>query len=91
MMKNQVNIQDQFLNRIRRDRIRVSMELTSGRKMEGIILSFDNFSLLFRGESDHLVYKHAIASLSVAEKLDFEATGTSPPPSTSKSGPRGIV
>lgn len=73
MMKNQVNIQDQFLNRIRGDRIRVAMELTNGRKIEGIVLSFDNFSLLLRGESDQLIYKHAIASISVAEKLDLEA------------------
>ena len=43
------------------------------RKLEGTLLSFDNFSLLVRGESDQLVYKHAIASISVAEKLDFEA------------------
>ncbi len=49
------------------------MELTNGRKIEGIVLSFDNFSLLLRGESDQLIYKHAIASISVAEKLDFEA------------------
>jgi len=43
-----VSIQDQFLNRVRRDRIRVTVELIPGRKMEGIVLSFDNFSLLFR-------------------------------------------
>ncbi len=72
MMKNQMNIQDQFLNRIRRDRTRVTMELTHGRKIEGIVLSFDNFSLLLRGESDQLIYKHAIASISVAEKIDFD-------------------
>jgi host factor-I protein len=78
MMKNQMNIQDQFLNRIRRDRIRVTMELTHGRKIEGIVLSFDNFSLLLRGESDQLIYKHAIASISIAEKIDFEATGMPP-------------
>ena len=88
MIKNQVSIQDQFLNRIRRDRIRVTMELTHGRRMEGIVLSFDNFSLLFRGESDQLIYKHAIASISVAGKMDFEATGTGPATPVSKSAPK---
>ena len=91
MMKNQMNIQDQFLNRIRRDRIRVTMELTHGRKIEGIVLSFDNFSLLLRGESDQLIYKHAIASISIAEKIDFEATGTPPAPPASKAGPGGTL
>ena len=91
MMKNQMNIQDQFLNRIRRDRIRVTMELTHGRKIEGIILSFDNFSLLLRGESDQLIYKHAIVSISIAEKIDFEATGMVPAPPASKAGPMGTL
>jgi host factor-I protein len=71
MMKNQVNVQDQFLNRARRDRLRVAIELTTGRKLEGILLSFDNFSLILRGESDQLLYKHAISTISVSEKLDF--------------------
>lgn len=88
MIKNQVSIQDQFLNRIRRDRVRVTMELTHGRKIEGIVLSFDNFSVLFRGESDQLIYKHAIASISVAGRMDFEAAGTGPATPVSKSGPK---
>jgi host factor-I protein len=91
MMKNQVNIQDQFLNRVRRDRIRVTMELIHGRKMEGVVLSFDNFSLLLRGESDQLIYKHAIASISVAGKMDFEATGTGSTTPGSASGPKDTL
>jgi host factor-I protein len=74
MMKNQINIQDQFLNRIRRDRKRVVVELTTGRKIEGIILSFDNFCIILRGESDELVYKHAICSISPGEKMEFFET-----------------
>ena len=71
MIKNQINIQDQFLNRVRRDRKRVTVELTSGQKMEGIITSFDNFSLILRGEADQLIYKHAISFISLGEKLEF--------------------
>jgi len=70
MVKNQMNIQDQFLNRVRRDRIRVNMELVNGRQLEGIIVSFDNFSLLLRGAFDQLLYKHAIASISLSGILD---------------------
>jgi host factor-I protein len=73
-MKNQINIQDQFLNRIRRDRKRVVVELTTGYKIEGIILSFDNFCIILRGESDQLVYKHAICSISPGEKIEFLET-----------------
>ncbi len=71
MMKNQINIQDQFLNRIRRDRNPVIVELTTGRKIEGIVLSFDNFCLILRGEADQLIYKPAICSISPGEKLEF--------------------
>jgi host factor-I protein len=74
MMKTQINIQDQFLNRIRRDRSHVIIELTTGRKIEGIILGFDNFCIILRGESDQLVYKHAICSISPGEKIEFLET-----------------
>jgi host factor-I protein len=74
MMKNQINIQDQFLNRIRRDRKHVVVELTTGRKVEGVILSFDNFCIVLRGEGDQLVYKHAICSISPGEKIEFLET-----------------
>ncbi len=72
--KTQINVQDQFLNQFRRDRNRVVVELISGQKLEGIILGFDNFSLILRGDSDHLVYKHAISSISVGERLGFPET-----------------
>ena len=71
MIKNQVSIQDQFLNKVRKDRIRVTIELTRGGKLEGIIQGFDNFSLILRAESDQLVYKHAISTISVNMKLEF--------------------
>jgi len=74
MNPNQVNVQDQLLNRVRRDRIPVIIELMSGKKVGGTIVSFDNFSLLVRGESDQLIYKHAISSISVGTKLELSDT-----------------
>ncbi len=70
-MKNQINIQDQFLNRIRRDRNHVTVELINGTKIEGVIQSFDNFCIVLRGETDQLVYKHAISTISPNKKLEF--------------------
>jgi host factor-I protein len=74
MIKSQINIQDQFLNRIRRDKIHIVVELTTGRKIEGIILSFDNFCIILRGETDQLIYKHAVCSISPGQKLEFLET-----------------
>jgi host factor-I protein len=74
MMKSQINIQDQFLNRVRRDRKHVVIELTTGHKIEGMILSFDNFCIVLRTEADQLVYKHAICSISPGERIEFLET-----------------
>jgi host factor-I protein len=74
MIKNQINVQDQFLNRIRRDRNRVVVELTTGRKIEGVVLGFDNFCIILRGETDQLIYKHAICGISPGVKLEFLET-----------------
>jgi host factor-I protein len=71
MMKNQINVQDQFLNRIRKDRSHVVVELTTGRKLEGVIQSFDNFCLILRGKADELIYKHAVSSITTGEKIDL--------------------
>lgn len=71
MLKNQINVQDQFLNRIRRDRSHVVVELMTGRKLEGVIQSFDNFCLILRGKADELIYKHAISSITTGEKIDL--------------------
>ena len=71
MMKNQINVQDQFLNRVRKDRKHVVIELNTGHKIEGIVLSFDNFSVVLRGMEDQLIYKHAICSISAGEKFEF--------------------
>ncbi len=71
MIKNQINIQDQFLNRIRRDRSPVIVELTTGRRLEGVIHSFDNFCIILRGKGDELIYKHAISSITTGERIEL--------------------
>ena len=70
MVKNQINIQDQFLNRMRKERITVIIELITGEKIEGLITSFDNFSLIIKSENERLIYKHAISSVSPREKRE---------------------
>ena len=68
------NIQDGFLNGLRRDRVPVNVFLTSGVKLSGRIKSFDKFSLLLESDGgEQLVFKHAIATVS-ADK----AGGTPP-------------
>ena len=63
MPKTPFNIQDQYLNQSRKERIRVVVQLMSGEKMDGYIKSFDNFSVLMEVRGDILIYKHAICCI----------------------------
>ena len=58
------NLQDVFLNKVRKDKVMVTVFLVNGVKLQGIITWFDNFSLLLRREGiSQLVYKHAISTV----------------------------
>ena len=58
------NVQDVFLNKVRKEKMSVTVFLVNGVKLQGIITWFDNFSMLLRRESHvQLVYKHAISTI----------------------------
>ncbi|QJQ33128.1 RNA chaperone Hfq [Sphingomonas lacunae] len=58
------NLQDIFLNQLRRTKTPVTMFLVKGVKLQGIITWFDNFSVLLRRDGQsQLVYKHAISTI----------------------------
>ena len=61
--KNQ-NVQEIFLNTIRKNKTSVTIFLVNGVKLQGIVTWFDNFSLLLKRDSHvQLVYKHAISTI----------------------------
>lgn len=61
MSKSSINLQDQFLNHLRKERTPVTIHILNGSRITGIIKGFDNFSILLKGENQHLIYKHSIA------------------------------
>jgi host factor-I protein len=64
MTKNAVNLQDSFLNQVRREGNQISIVLTNGCMLEGVVAGFDSFTVvLHSGPNKHLIYKHAIAHL----------------------------
>ncbi len=66
------NIQDVFLNTLRKKKVPVTVFLVSGVKLQGNITGFDNFSLtLRRGPQMQLVYKHSIATVVPAGPVTF--------------------
>jgi host factor-I protein len=66
------NLQDMFLNSLRRSKMPVTMFLVKGVKLQGIITWFDNFSVLLRRDGQvQLVYKHAISTIMPSHQLDL--------------------
>ncbi|HEY6010278.1 MAG TPA: RNA chaperone Hfq [Nitrospirota bacterium] len=63
MGKSQVNLQDLFLNQMRKEKIPVTMYLVNGARLTGTIKGFDNFVILMKQENQQLVYKHAISTI----------------------------
>jgi host factor-I protein len=64
------NLQDTFLNNIRKSKIPVTVFLVNGVKLQGIVTWFDNYSLLLRRDSHaQLVYKHAISTVMPAQPV----------------------
>jgi len=58
------NVQDVFLNHVRKNKTAVTVFLVNGVKLQGIITWFDNFSVLLRRDGHtQLVYKHAISTV----------------------------
>lgn len=58
------NVQDVFLNKIRKEKMTVTVFLVNGVKLQGVITWFDNFSMLLKRDSHiQLVYKHAISTI----------------------------
>lgn len=65
MSKSQINLQDAFLNQLRKENIPVTLYLTSGVQLRGQVRGFDAFTVILEGQGKppQLVYKHSIVSV----------------------------
>jgi host factor-I protein len=70
------NLQDTFLNHVRKSKVPLTIFLVNGVKLQGIVTWFDNFSVLLRRDAhSQLVYKHAISTVMPAGPVQlFEGT-----------------
>ena len=63
-MNKSENLQETFLNQIRKEKLSVTIFLINGVKLQGIITWFDNFSILLKRDIHiQLVYKHSISTI----------------------------
>jgi host factor-I protein len=68
---SEINIQDDYLNRARKEKMILAVFFTNGKKIIGRVKNFDRFTILLElaNKQDQLVFKHAIASLTPAKFL----------------------
>ncbi len=72
-MAQQVNIQDHYLNQLRKEHIVVTVFLTNGFQLRGVLKGFDNFTILLETEGkQQLIYKHAISTFAPSKNVDLE-------------------
>lgn len=73
-----VNVQDVFLNHVRKNKTPLTVFLVNGVKLQGVVTWFDSFSMLLRRDGhSQLVYKHAISTVMPQGPIQlFEASGT---------------
>ena len=75
MGKSQVNLQDLFLNQMRKEKIPVTMYLVNGARLTGTIKGFDNFVILMKQENQQLVYKHAVSTIIPERPIELLENG----------------
>lgn len=65
MNKTQINLQDSFLNQVRKENVPVTIYLVNGFQLKGHVRGFDNFTVILEHEGkQQMVYKHAISTIS---------------------------
>lgn len=72
-MAQSVNIQDQYLNQLRKDHISTTVFLTNGFQLRGILKAFDNFTVLLETDGkQQLIFKHAISTFAPVKNIELE-------------------
>ena len=72
MASEKQNLQDAFLNQLRKTKTPLTIFLINGVKLQGVITWFDNFCVLLRRDGQsQLVYKHAIATIMPSQSISL--------------------
>ena len=68
-MTNKINLQDAFLDDLKKAKSTVNIYLLNGVKLQGVVKNYDNFTVLLKSQDkEQLIYKHAISTIQEGEK-----------------------
>jgi len=71
-MNKPINIQDHFLNQLRKDNVPVTVYLTNGFQIRGLVRAFDNFTIILDSEGrQQMIYKHAISTFTPQRNINL--------------------
>lgn len=71
-MSKHINLQDFFLNSIRKDKILITVFLVNGFQIKGVVKGFDNFIIVLEVDGkQQMVYKHAVSTIIPAGKINI--------------------
>ncbi|MEO4053340.1 RNA chaperone Hfq [Solibacillus sp. CAU 1738] len=69
-----INLQDTFLNQLRKNNVFVTVFLLNGFQLKGLVKSYDNFTVLLESEGkQNLIYKHAISTFVPAKAIGINS------------------
>jgi len=75
MTKPQINLQDAFLNQVRKENIQVTIYLVNGFQLKGLVRGFDNFTVILEYDGkQQMVYKHAISTITPFKPVNTSFT-----------------
>jgi len=75
-MQKSLNLQEIFLNQVRREKTAVTVFLVNGFQIKGLVTGFDNFTVVLVAEGrQQMIYKHAISTIVPAKAVDFATEG----------------
>lgn len=71
-MKSALNLQDIFLNQVRKDHISITVFLISGYQIKGYVKGFDNYTIVLDSDGkQQMIYKHAISTIIPTKAVSF--------------------
>jgi len=72
LSKQSINLQDVFLNQVRKEKLAVTVYMTNGFQLKGVVKGFDNFTVVLDSDGkQQLIYKHAISTVSPVKPVNM--------------------
>ena len=78
-MKNIINLQDVFLNQVRKEHVPITIYLINGFQIKGFVKGFDSYTIVLDSEGkQHLIYKHAVSTITPLKAINFNSPAKKP-------------